>query len=256
MRQYHQVTGGRQVYVSAGKSPANPLQLVSWKSDDGVGRRMIVNLGQVTKTLILSAPANPPTPWAGVANTANYQAPDIGKPQVRIQWGAGGVRQQTTLPWPVTGGSFALTADAIDIDVFSNSAFFNSASDQPAFQAWVMPGDSPANEVQFRSNANQITQAPSSTASFAVVGSYLKSFTIDTNDIPASIPSNLLFIQQSTGVDGLALLTLKATQLSQALKNNSIIEIPADPSCSQYLINNIDASIIGHINVTENYNIA
>jgi hypothetical protein len=128
---------------------ASPLQLIAWQSPDGHARRLVVTLAPIQRQ------GSPQTPWFGTpANPAGrtgtpigsgYGAPNVGRAFIRLQWGAGGVSQQTVLEYPVIGGSFGIVASNVKIDVWVqvDPTQWVTSDDFPVFTAWVGPGEPP-----------------------------------------------------------------------------------------------------------------
>ena len=248
--QYKPIVGATKTYTVTGKDSSSVLQLIAWKSG-GEARKMIVTLGQIMK-------GSPPQvgPWRAGSSLggtgAGYGAPDIGRPEFRLQWGVGGVRQQTVMPWPVTGGSFTITAESVDVDAFSNPADLSNASDQPQFTAWIMPGDT-SSEQPLWSKGQLFSVAFQTIAPAIIRGSFVKSWLITTAAAPAAIPSALMLSQWTTSNVGAWSIPVGYQNIGQALKDNGAVEVLADPSCSQAQIENDDAALNIDLWVREKY---
>lgn len=87
----------------------------------------------------------------GVVPTGvNFGAPQmasVGQPletlQVKLRWGAGGVRSETRFDYPMLGGTFSITADSMDIGVaskYASAVTFGSPEEIPIIAGWYVEG--------------------------------------------------------------------------------------------------------------------
>lgn len=87
---------------------------------------------------------------ATVPTGANFGAPQmlsVGQPletlQVKLRWGAGGVRSETRFDYPMLGGTFSITADSMDIGVaskYASAVTFGSTAEIPIIAGWYVEG--------------------------------------------------------------------------------------------------------------------
>lgn len=134
--------------AAGGLVTLNDTQLISARVDQPT---------QWLITVLQAAKPNAPTPWVSNFDGSPYTgAAQLGAPtvpqqagiplsalQMRIRWGAGGVRYQTAFDYPVAGGAFGVTADMVDIDVTLRSGIAQQAIDPsqiPVVGAFMVPG--------------------------------------------------------------------------------------------------------------------
>ena len=225
------------------QGPSNPLQLISWQ---GVGHpeRLVVTLGTIVRQ------GSPGVPYAGSPALANYQAPNIGQPQCRLQWGAGGIRQQTTFAWPVMGGSFGITAESLSLDAFASGfGAWATPAEYPVFSAWVMPGDPPANPMPMQSTP----YAPAGLGAASVIiyrvqSSFVQSLYISAQASLVATSTNwrLEFANEALTV----LRTVDLTGVGNNSSNPPFI-IPWMPGATRYSVVNADVA-----NATPQYTIS
>jgi hypothetical protein len=145
---------------TSGAPVANPLQLIAWQAPDAHAHRLVITLAPIQRQ------GSPQTPYFGTPNqgarfgtpinaslsSPTYGNPNVGRAFIRLQWGAGGVSQQTVLEYPILGGSFGIVASNVKIDVWctQDPSLWTSPADYPVFTAWVGPGEPPPNPMPLR----------------------------------------------------------------------------------------------------------
>lgn len=105
-------------------------------------------------TLMTPTVGNGVTPYratfdggAAFPPAGTFTAPTLPNPvaalMVKVLWGAGGVRFETQFDYPALGGTFSITADAMDISVLprSNAVIsYTLPNDIPVIGAFYVPG--------------------------------------------------------------------------------------------------------------------
>lgn len=133
------------VAVAGGFAVTNNVQLISERVQ--FPRQWVITCAPMTRN------ANPNAyPWyapddgtavAPPGGNVPYQALPAVPYRIRLGWGAGGVRAQSEFDYPVAGGTFALLADTLDLNVVDpvqGSVVLASLDDVPWFAAFMVPG--------------------------------------------------------------------------------------------------------------------
>lgn len=219
---------------------SNPAQVVQWEGDGLDVHRLVVTLGTVVRQGVLVSP------WGGDPVLGSYQAPDVGTPQVRLQWGAGAVSQQATFPWPVTGGSFAINASRLSIDTWcvptagQNTGWANPSL-YPVFGAYITQSDSPISDsVALRT---PVVIGASVTGigleqQFTIQSSFVRKLLVSKmgNEVVAVSTGYSIIQKNEAGT------VLMETALANTLLNNALIEIPLAPGATRWVLHNYQAT--------------
>jgi len=229
---------------------SNPFQLVSWKSEDGHGRRMLVTLNQVIK-------AGTVAPWQPTLNTTGtdpYLAPNAGAPLVRMQWGIGGARQQALFAYPISGMTFPVTADSLEIDVIHRAQI--SPGESLQYAASLLVGDAPAFGQPTTSAFSMSVNPAGTTQPYLIQGSFVRSILIENDVASTAMPVACAVEQFRVNNAGTPILLLKRTQVADALKANGQVEVLIDPWCALVRLLNNDPTQLWTCYVTEKLSFA
>lgn len=130
-----------------------------------------------------------------VPTVGNFGAPPItsvGTPQetlaARVRWGAGGVRSETAFDYPMTGGTFAITADSMDISVaakFGGTVVFGAQDEIPVVAGWYVEG-APVDATPMAWAEIPVTVAGGNDVYFAIKP-YAKTVTIRADTTGAAV---------------------------------------------------------------------
>jgi hypothetical protein len=192
---------GRKVRMSTqGDAPniiAQPTQLISARNLQP--RQWVITLAQVTKG------EDGTTPWqfaeGNTVGIAGSTAPVIPGPStpgqaltVDLRWGAGGASFNALFDYPLSGGTFGLTADTLDLNVrfrLQPPAPYAALADVPSVGAFMVPGIE-TSELPLRWFDNAIGGAAAATPYFFTVKPYARRLLI--NIIANSAGARLHFL--------------------------------------------------------------